>query len=129
MRKFMIALLLCTVLLACAGGDGGVLEPAEDPVRMYDQAVAANEAGQLGESERILENIISSFATSPNAAAAESLLADVRSASEAQGLQAVRDISLAQANFMMLRRRFALTLEELVQELSLEKNPSLDDNG
>ena len=129
MRKVTIALLLCTVLFACAGGDGGALEPGDDPVRMYDQAVAANEAGQLGESERILENIISSFATSPNAAAAESLLAEVRSASEAQGLQAVRDISLAQANFMMLRRRYALTLAELVQELSLEKNPSLDDNG
>ena len=129
MRKLTIALLLCTVLFACAGGDGGPLEPADDPARMYDQAVAANEAGQLGESERILENVISSFATSPNAAAAESLLTEVRIASEAQGLQAVRNISLAQANFMALRRRYALTLEELVQELSLEKNPSLDDNG
>ncbi len=129
MRKLTIPLLLFTVSFGCAGGDPGAPEPADDPAQMYDQALAANEAGQLGESERLLENLVSNFATSTRAADAESLLADLRVASEAQGLQAVRDISQAQADFMTFRRRYALTLEELVQELSLERDPSLDDNG
>ena len=129
MRKLAIALLSCTVWFGCAGGDGGAREPADEPTRSYDQAAAASEAGQLGESERILEDIASSFAASPDAVAAELLLAEVRNASEAQALQAVQDIRLAQANFMTLRRRYALTIEELAQELVLEKDPSLDDNG
>jgi hypothetical protein len=129
MDKLTIALLLCTVSFGCAGEGDGVPEPSDDPARMYDQALAANESGQLGESERILEDISLSFASGPEAAAAEALLAEVRIASEVRALQAVRDVSLAQHNFITLRRRYALTLEELVQELSLEKDPSLDDYG
>jgi hypothetical protein len=129
MKKFTIALLFCTVSFGCAGGDGGAPGAADDSTRIYDQALAAKEAGELGESERLLEEFTSSFATSPDAADAESLLAEVRIASEVEGLQAVRGISQAQVNFMRLRRRYALTIEELVQELSLEKDPSADDNG
>ena len=129
MRNLTILLLLCTVSSGCAGGDGGEPEPADDLARLYDQAVAANEAGQLGESESLLENIVLSSDTSRVAADAESLLAVVRAASQARGLQAVRDIGQAQASFMMLRRRHALTLEELVQERLLDNDPSLDDNG
>jgi len=126
MRKFTITLLLCTVSFGCASG---VPVSADEPAQMYDEALAANEAGQVGESESLLEDIVSNFPASASAADAESLLADVRVASEAQGLQAVRDISLAQSNFMTLRHRYALTLEELLQELSLERDLSVDDIG
>ncbi len=129
MRKRTILLLLWMVSSGCTGGDGEALEPADDLARIYDQAVAANEAGRLGESERLLEGVISRFTAVPDAAEAASLLADVRAASQARGLQAVRDIRDAQATFMMVRRRYALILEELVQELFLEQDPSLDDNG
>ena len=129
MKTLTIALLLCTVSFGCASGDSGAPGSADEPAQMYDEALAANDAGQLGESESLLEDIISNFPASARAADAESLLADVRVASEAQGLQAVRDISLAQSNFMTLRRRYALTLEELFQELSLERELSVEDIG
>ncbi len=129
MRKLTIALLFCTVSFGCAGGDGRAPGAADDPARLYGQAVAANQAGQLGESERLLEDIASRFAASPEAGDARSLLAVVQTASQARALQAVRSASQAQADFMVVRRRYALTLDELVQEGSLAQDPSLDDNG
>jgi len=129
MKKPAITFLFCTLLLGCGGGDGGLTAPADGAVQLLDRAVAASEEGRLGESERLFEDIVLDFSTSPEAADAESLLSEVRVASEGQGLQAVRDIGRAQASFMTLRRRYALTFGELVDALLLERDPSLEDSG
>ncbi len=128
MRKLTVAVLLCSVLLGCAGG-GGAPDPADESAELFGQAVAANQAGQFGESEGLLEDIVRRFATTPSAVEAEALLGEVSAASEAQALQAVRDVSEAQTNFVNLNRRYALTLGELVQELTLGEDPSLADSG
>ena len=87
------------------------------------------QAGQLGESEGLLEDVVSRLAATPSAAEAEALLGEVRSASKAKALEAVRNVIEAQVNFISLNRRYALTLGELVQELTLDEDPSLADSG
>ena len=128
MRKLTVAVLLCSFLLGCAGG-GGALDPADESAELFGQAVAANQAGQFGESEGLLEDVVSRLAATPSAAKAEALLGEVRSASEAKALEAVRNVIEAQVNFISLNRRYALTLGELVQELTLDEDPSLADSG
>ena len=128
MRELTIAVLLCSVSLGCAGVDG-VSDPADESADLFSRAVTANQAGQLGESEGLLEDIVSRLAATPSAVEAEALLGEVRSASEANALEAVRNVIEAQANFISLNRRYALTLGELVQELTLDEDPSLADGG
>ena len=50
MRKLTVTVLLCSVLLGCAGG-GGAPDPVDESAELFGQAVAANQAGQLGKAK------------------------------------------------------------------------------
>jgi hypothetical protein len=112
MKKSAILLLWCSAALGCAGN------ATDDVEELYSSA-----------AERSLEDVIAQPGAGAVLAEAESLIGDLRAASEARALAAARDVYQAQATFMSLNRRYALTLQELVEAGTLTQDPSLADSG
>lgn len=125
MNKFPIVLTL-VLLVSC--GQGTELVPDVDhrneKERLYGDAVAAEEEGRFGDSEAALEDLLILDGDSPGNAIAEEMLDKVRKESVNAALEAVQLINEAQSNFKLTRRRYAISIEELVEQFMLPEDPS-----
>ena len=126
-RSAMVMLVLLS--LGCRSAPQPEVNSQEEPATLYQNAVAAEEAGRLGESERVLEKILAEDASGSVAGRAEGMLGQIRKDSQSAALTAVRQIDEAQASFMATRRRYAITIEELVEQIMLPEDPSRSDLG
>ncbi len=115
--------------LGCGADSEPEVDTQDEAASLYQNAVVAEQDGQLGESERALEEILADYATETVAGTAEEMLGRIREDSQAAALAALRQINEAQANFMATRRRYAISLEELVEQFMLPEDPSRPDLG
>ena len=127
--KWFVILMSILLSLGCGGAPEPEVDTQAEVATLYQNAVAAEQTGQLGESERVLEQILADYASENVAEMAEEMLGRIRMDSQAAALAAVRQIDEAQANFMATRRRDAITIEELVEQLMLPEDPSRLDVG
>ncbi len=128
MKRFAIVMSVL-LSLGCGSAPEPEVDTAAEAATLYQNAVAAEQAGQLGESERALEQILADYASENVAGMAEEMLGRIRMDSQAAALAAVRQIDEAQANFIATRRRYAITIEELVEQIMLPEDPSRPDLG
>lgn len=112
----MIGLLLALSIAACGPS------PEEMARLAYEAAVAAEEEGDLGASERILVELLDGGAPASEAQA-QALLADIRVRQEEVVIQTVREIHRAQADFLARERRYAQFFDALVEGALLAANP------
>jgi UTP:GlnB (protein PII) uridylyltransferase len=101
----------------------GCTSPEEAALELYDAASARRDAGQLAESDRLLEQLRLEFPETAVAGRADELLETVRSESETAALELVDEIRQAQEAFIARERRYAQSVEELVARLVLQSAP------
>ena len=115
--------------LGCGTASEPEVDTQAEAATLYQNAVAAEQDGRLGESERALEEILADYASETVAVTAGEMLGRIREDSQAAALAALRQIHEAQANFMATRRRYAISMEELVEQFMLPEDPSRPDLG
>lgn len=130
MSKFSIVLTLL-LLVGCGNGTELVSEVdnRNEKERLYADAVVAEQEGRVGDSEIALEKLLILEGDGPDNAIAVEMLEKVRKQSVQDALEALRLINEAQSNFKLTRRRYAISIEELVDQLMLSDDPSRSDIG
>ena len=130
MSKFPIVLTL-VLLVSCGNGTELIpdVDNTDEKERLYADAVAAEQEGRVGESEIALEKLLILKGDDPDNAIAVEMLERVRKQSVQDALEVLRLINEAQSNFKLTRRRYAISIEELVDQLMLPDDPSRSDIG
>jgi hypothetical protein len=100
--------------LALALGLAGCTSPETRARLLYEQAGEAREAGRLGESAGLLEQLIAELPTTEAAGEALPFLAEIRAEREAAALGEVDRLRRAQEDFFGRQRRYAQSIEELL---------------
>lgn len=126
MKKFIVIVVIFMALSCAREPEQGALSQPTMGA-LHQGAVSAEQAGRLGESELALEQILTDYPNADEIDIAREMLIRIRKDTQDAALMIVREVNGAQSNFMATRRRFAITIQELVEQLMLSENPSRSD--